>query len=625
MGQLAALRHNLGGTWFLLATIVLWGMLVLNLQSGSASIPGIVHPNNLRHFIDGVRALLPIVAALIAIGIILNRFRLKQQDTRIFVSPLGLTGVFGLVGAIAASQSADISLSLYWSGLYLSVPLVLFAVTWKSGSVEFSRLIINLNWLAVILATVVLFMVAIIHMDLAGVIINPAAWTRCEYIGSWFADSGGKLRSTGVGRYAAITAILALGGLWNPRLRYVWAVFLFFSLMLLMATAARTAILGFGGAAFLMIFLYGGKKAAIGTAAVSLVLVPVFWVTDTHNTFADRCILRSGFLPGSSLLTVSGPSPATPDQATLSQSPTPAGVPPTQIPATPIPTPAPSGPEDARPGGQDSGGVGDSSSGTSQTAGGEPTRPPGQSQPKTPVAPTLGPETQTAPASPGPGFKTTKPSPTPDTRTAQPSPTRDVRNEQPPPTPLISPNPQPSPAPTIRATPVAERQESPQPTPPIAESSSEDDPTPAQEIGRVPVGFFTFSGRTLVWEAAWDRIKKSPLIGYGFHADRIMLGTHLHNTYLHSLLQAGVLGSIPFYIGLIFAIVLFIRVARRLNEFSLAHKRLIIQSGGVLMFFAVRSVTESTGAFFGVDWLLLAPIFLFLRAITDLPAQTENP
>ena len=451
MGQLATLRLRLGGTWFLLVTLVLWGMVWISLQSGTASIPGIINPDNPRHFIDGIRAVLPFVAAVVAAGIILYRFRIGQQDYRIFVSPLGLTAVYGLVGILSASLSADISISVYWSVLYLSVPLVLFAVSWRSDSVDFSSFIINLNWLAVILATVILLTLAMVRMNLADVVFNPESWGRCQYIGSWFADTGGKLRSTGVGRYAAIGAIVALSGLWNPRLRSIWAVFLCLSILLLLTTAARTAIVGFGGSALLVIFLYGGKKTAFAGVAVSIILVPVFWFTDAHNTFVDNCILNSGYLSG------------------------------------------------------------------------------------------------------------------------------------------------------------------------------EDDATSAPDVGRIPVGFFTFSGRTVVWKAAWQRFKMSPLLGNGFHADRIMLGTHLHNTYLHSLLQTGVLGAIPFFAGILFGMVLFFKAIRRLNELSLAHKHLVIQSGGVLVFFAIRSIMESSGAFFGVDWLLLAPILLLLRAITESsPFRFEN-
>ena len=41
---------------------------------------------------------------------------------------------------------------------------------------------------------------------------------------------------------------------------------------------------------------------------------------------------------------------------------------------------------------------------------------------------------------------------------------------------------------------------------------------------------------------------------------------------------------------------------------------------GVLAFFSVRSLFESSGAFFGVDWLLLAPLFVYLGLPRTHPA-----
>ena len=53
----------------------------------------------------------------------------------------------------------------------------------------------------------------------------------------------------------------------------------------------------------------------------------------------------------------------------------------------------------------------------------------------------------------------------------------------------------------------------------------------------------------------------------------------------------------------------------KLNLLSGADKRLAIQCGGVLAFLTVRSFPESTGAFFSVDWLILAPVLFYLQLV----------
>ncbi|NQW21902.1 MAG: O-antigen ligase family protein [SAR202 cluster bacterium] len=163
------------------------------------------------------------------------------------------------------------------------------------------------------------------------------------------------------------------------------------------------------------------------------------------------------------------------------------------------------------------------------------------------------------------------------------------------------------------------------PTAPINENSDGmDTPIPAEQTVRLETpsespsvdnGFFQFTGRTAVWKEGWKYVKRSPLLGYGFNADRLLLGTHMHNAVMHSLIQAGFVGAIPFISAGILAWLLFFRIVRRLTLIPNAHKCLVIQCGGVLAFLTMRSFPESTGAFFGVDWLVLALVMLYLQVV----------
>ena len=111
-------------------------------------------------------------------------------------------------------------------------------------------------------------------------------------------------------------------------------------------------------------------------------------------------------------------------------------------------------------------------------------------------------------------------------------------------------------------------------------------------------------------------IKESPILGYGFQGDRLLLGTHMHNSVLHSLFQTGIMGVIPFVAALGLGWFLLIVVLRKLGSLPPVHKHLVIQVAGILVFLSLRSLTESTGAFFGVDWLLLAPLLLYLQVVS---------
>ena len=107
------------------------------------------------------------------------------------------------------------------------------------------------------------------------------------------------------------------------------------------------------------------------------------------------------------------------------------------------------------------------------------------------------------------------------------------------------------------------------------------------------------------------------IFGYGFQADRLLLETHMHNSVMHAVLQTGLLGTIPFVLAIVFAWILLLRLIISLKSLSTPDKHLVIQCAGVLAFFTVRSFPESTGAFFGVDWLIIAVMLFYLQAVNS--------
>ena len=71
-----------------------------------------------------------------------------------------------------------------------------------------------------------------------------------------------------------------------------------------------------------------------------------------------------------------------------------------------------------------------------------------------------------------------------------------------------------------------------------------------------PTEVYTLTGRLDIWDFAWEQIKLSPIIGYGYNSSKVVLGSHIgfenglmvdsaHNLYLQNLLSVGCLGLLP--------------------------------------------------------------------------------
>ncbi|MBF9234417.1 O-antigen ligase family protein [Microvirga alba] len=105
---------------------------------------------------------------------------------------------------------------------------------------------------------------------------------------------------------------------------------------------------------------------------------------------------------------------------------------------------------------------------------------------------------------------------------------------------------------------------------------------------------FTLTGRTEVWQVAWDLFLQKPLFGWGFNGTEELLSSRMsasftgsavnaHNMYLQSLVSLGILGSLPgFCIILIFVTRLFTAPEPTRDRFTLF--MLIVGMGEVEIF-----------------------------------------
>jgi hypothetical protein len=95
----------------------------------------------------------------------------------------------------------------------------------------------------------------------------------------------------------------------------------------------------------------------------------------------------------------------------------------------------------------------------------------------------------------------------------------------------------------------------------------------------------------------------------------------MHNSFMHALVQTGLTGTILLVTAILLGGMALLKALRNLAHLPASDKHLVILTSGILAFLAVRSITESTGAFFGVDWLLLAPLLLYLQVLNQARAK----
>jgi O-antigen ligase len=123
------------------------------------------------------------------------------------------------------------------------------------------------------------------------------------------------------------------------------------------------------------------------------------------------------------------------------------------------------------------------------------------------------------------------------------------------------------------------------------------------------------TGRDYTWRRGLTQIEHSPFLGWGFHADRLMLNSeHMHNSYLHSAIHAGIIGAALFLAAIVAVWILILRsnLMKRIRRVEGPDLPLLMQSVLIIGFLTGRSFFESTAAFYGVDLLLLVPAMAFI-------------
>ena len=133
----------------------------------------------------------------------------------------------------------------------------------------------------------------------------------------------------------------------------------------------------------------------------------------------------------------------------------------------------------------------------------------------------------------------------------------------------------------------------------------------------------TLTGRTTIWEEGWHLFLQSPWWGYGFQADRVYInGQHMHNVLLQALVQSGILGTVALILAilLVWYLVIKIYILHPPQDPSV----LALEVPGILLYFTVSSIPESTFAFFGAVWMLGAPILAYVEYLGWQSAKLQS-
>jgi hypothetical protein len=136
------------------------------------------------------------------------------------------------------------------------------------------------------------------------------------------------------------------------------------------------------------------------------------------------------------------------------------------------------------------------------------------------------------------------------------------------------------------------------------------------DVGRL----VSLTGRQTTWQKGIERIQESPFLGWGFHADRILLNSeHMHNSYLHTAINSGLFGALSFTVALLSVWFLILRsnLLRRARDVIGPDRGALLKSVFLLGFLTSRSFFESTAAFYGVDLLLLLPAMTYIWLWTE--------
>jgi len=133
--------------------------------------------------------------------------------------------------------------------------------------------------------------------------------------------------------------------------------------------------------------------------------------------------------------------------------------------------------------------------------------------------------------------------------------------------------------------------------------------------GQSQAEFVTLTGRTRAYKHGWAEIQSHPILGQGHWADRILIGEHVHNSFLQAFMSAGLVGGIPYIISWITGWTLFFRLQKNVKALDPTDRMYLLECGTVMMFFSIRAIPETTTASFAVDELVMVAVYVYMESL----------
>lgn len=127
--------------------------------------------------------------------------------------------------------------------------------------------------------------------------------------------------------------------------------------------------------------------------------------------------------------------------------------------------------------------------------------------------------------------------------------------------------------------------------------------------------FRSMTGRTRAYEHGMEAFTDAPIFGRGQWADRMIIGEHVHNSFLQAMLNGGAIGALPYFASWIAGWLLFVKLNKRRARLAPEDRRLLLECGTVMMFFTVRAIPETTTASYAVDLLVMAAVYVYMETM----------
>jgi O-antigen ligase len=145
--------------------------------------------------------------------------------------------------------------------------------------------------------------------------------------------------------------------------------------------------------------------------------------------------------------------------------------------------------------------------------------------------------------------------------------------------------------------------------------------------GQSEGNFRSLSGRTILWEAAYNKILASPVYGYGFGTGSLSILegsgiSSLHNGFLEVLIGTGIIGLthlLLILVGIIFLLV------KRLIFLKKSKDMFFVQMVIIFIYLIIRTITSmGFGGWHSIDFLLFLLLIIYLSVNREISEKKNE-